>query len=177
MQQKDNGGILKALTAEKKRIDKQRAELTKELTKLETEKAAAEQGKNTNGEAFSLKAIFNSSTIEEIDRKIAGIKAALDLPYYADSEYRRLSIIYLQAVTDTEAANLESNAKEIEAAVKTIEEAKEHLELLRKNRMDIAAAAAELIEDVGLTKVSVYFMDYSPAYIVDKYKELCSKYE
>ena len=43
--------------------------------------------------------------------------------------------------------------------------------------MDIAAAAAELIEDVGLTKVSVYFMDYSPAYIVDKYKELCSKYE
>ena len=93
MRKKENGGVLEELTAIKKRIDEQRAELVKEKTKLEAEKAAIEKGKNTNGEAFSLKAIFNSSTTEEIDRKIASINAALDLPYYADSEYRKLIII------------------------------------------------------------------------------------
>lgn len=174
---KDNGGILEKLKAEKARIDGQRAELAKEIAKLEAEKAAIEQGKNTNGEAFSLKAIFNSTTTEEIDRKIASIKAALDLPYYADSEYRKLSIVYLQAVADTASENLESNLKEIEAAVKTIEETKERLELLRKNHDDIASAAAELMDNVGLNCVSFYCMDRRPDYIVNKYKELCSKYE
>lgn len=177
MKKKDNGGILEELTAVKKRIDEQRAELAKEKAKLEAEKAAIEKGKNTNGEAFSLKAIFNSSTAEEINRKIASIEAALNLPYYADSEYRRLSIIYLKAVTDTAAETVENNLKEIEAAKQTIEETKERLELLIKNRDDIGSATAELLDNVGLNCVSFYCMDYIPTYAVRKYEELCSQYE
>ena len=174
---KDNGGILERLTAEKKRIDEQRAELAKEKAKLEAEKAAIEKGQNTNSEAFSLEAVLNSDTTEVIDRKLANINAALELPYYADREYRKLSIIYLQAVTDAAAENVESNLKEIEAAKKTIEETKERLELLVKNRDDIGTATAELLDNVGLNCVSFYCMDYLPTYAVRKYKELCSKYE
>lgn len=177
MQQRENNDILKDLTAAKKRIDKQKAELTKELNRLEAEKAATEQGKQPSGEAFSLNAIFNSNpTAEELARKIAGIKAALDLPYYADSEYRRLSIAYLEAVTEAEAADLEKNEREVEAAVKAIDAAKEHLEQLRKNREDIAAAASDKVASVGLSAVSYDMMDYTPAYVLKKYKETCDKY-
>lgn len=174
-QKRENSVILKDLTKVKKRIDTEKAELRKKLAKLEADQAAQQSEKPDK--AFSIDAIFNSTrSSEENARLIANIKAALGLPYYADSEYRRLSIEYMEAVTDTEAVNLESNAKEIETAVNTIEEAKEHLEQLRKNREDIAAAAAELISNVGLYEVSADFMDYSPAYILTKYKKLCEKY-
>ena len=169
MQQKDNSGVLKNLTAAKKRIDNQKAELTKELTKLEKEL----QGEGSP----SLDALLNGTyTAEEINRRITTIKAALALPYYADSEYRKLSIAYLEAVTDTEEKNLESNAKEIEETIATIEAAQERLEQLRKNREDIASAAAELLSNVGLIDASNWCMDFSPKYVLNKYKGLCGKY-
>ena len=169
--------ILKDLTAAKKRIDKQKAELTKELKKLEAEAAATEQGEKPKAEAFSITAIYNGTqTSEEINRKIASIKAALDLPYYADSEYRRLSIAYFEAVTEAEAAELEKNESEMEAAKTAIAEAEERLEKLKKQSEDIKAAAADKISDVGLIGVSYFMMDYSPEYALNKYKQVCDRY-
>ncbi len=175
MKQKTNNDVLSSLTAAKKRIDKQRAELTKELTKLEKELQA--EG-NPYGKAISFDALLNGTyTAEEINRRITNIKAALALPYYADSEYRRLSVEYLKAFTETEAENLESNEKEIEAAIKTIEETQERLEQLRKDRQDIVAAAAELLWGVGLNEASNWCMDYTLAYVYQKYTDLVKKYD
>ena len=177
MQQKEINDILKDLTAAKKRIDKQKNELTKELTKLEAAASATEQGEKPAGEAFSISAILNGTqTSEEINRKIASIKAALDLPYYADSEYRKLSIAYFEAVTEAEAAELDKNANEMEAAKTAIAEAEERLEKLKKQSEDIKAAAAEKISDVGLIGVSYFMMDYSPEYALEKYKKVCDRY-
>lgn len=177
MQQKETNDILKDLTAAKKRIDKQKTELTKELKKLEAERAAAEQGEKPKGEAFSINAIYNGvQTSEEINRKIASITAALALPYYADSEYRRLSILYFEAVTEAEAAELEKNTNEIEAAKTAIAEAEERLENLKKQSDDIKAAAADKIGNVGLMGVSYFMMDYSPEHALKKYKKVCEKY-
>lgn len=168
--------IFKDLTAAKKRIDKQKNELTKELKKLETE-AAAEQGEKPKAEAFSITAIYNGTqTAAEINRKIASIKAALELPYYADSEYRRVSIAYFEALAAETAADLDKKATEIEAAKNAIAEAEERLEQLYKQSEDVRAAAAEKISDVGLVGVSYFIMDYAPAHALNKYKKLCEKY-
>ena len=176
MQQRNINDILKDLTAAKKRIDKQKNELTKELRKLETE--AAGQGEKPKAEAFSIDAIYNGTqTAAEINRKIASIKAALDLPYYADSEYRQLSIAYFEALAVAAAEDLNKKADEIEATKNAIAEAEERLEQLKKQSEDIKAAAAEKISDVGLFSVSYFIMDYAPEHAVNKYKTVCSKYD
>ena len=177
MQQKENGEILKPLMAAKKRIDKQKTELEKELKRLEAEQQSEQKDEQQNGEAFSLDAILNGTlTSEEASRKISSIKAALDLPYYADGEYRSLSIAYFTAVTAEAAADLEQNESEMEAAERAIAEAQDRLEQLRKRREDIRSAAADKIGNVGLPGVSHFIMDYSPEYTLEKYKKVCSKY-
>lgn len=171
MQQKTNKDVLKELTAAKKRIDKQKAELIKEKNKLE-----AAKGEQPNGEAFNLNAIFNSKSREEINRKIASIDAALALPYYADSEYRRLSIEYMEVITAEAAGELAKKESEIETTEKAIEQAQERIEHLKKEKEDIRGAAADKADKIGLIIFSSEFLDYSPDYIFRKYKNLCDKY-
>ena len=176
MQQRNINDILKDLTAAKKRIDKQKNELTKELRKLETE--AAGQGEKPKAEAFSIAAIYNGTqTAAEIDRKIASIKAALDLPYYADSEYRQLSIAYMEAVTANYAADLAQNEASIKAAENAVAAANENLAKAREHTEDIKAAVIDKINGVGLGGVIPEAVHCPPDHLISKYKDLCSKYD
>ena len=172
--------IFKNLMAVKQRIDGQRAELEKELIKLEDEKEKIETGHFEKPNAFSLEDVLGSkktSSIEEISRKISSIKAALALPYYADSEYRSLSIAYMEAVTEAEAAEFKQNEKAVEAAENIIAEAQEQLAKLRDQRGDIREAAINKMNRVGLESFSHYAVYCSPDHLLMKYKELCSKYK
>lgn len=176
MQQKTKNDVLKELTTAKKKIDKQKDNLRAELKRLEAAKAAAESGTKPSGEAFSIMAVLNSNTPEEINGKISNINAALALPYYADSEYRAASIAYMEFVAAEAAEELAAKESEIETTEKAIEQAQERIEHLRKEKEDIRGAAANKIDNVGLSTISSEFLDYSPEYIVHKYKNLCSKY-
>lgn len=171
--------ILNNLMAVKQRIDGQRAELANELNRLEAKKVRAAAGQSEKPNSFSLEDVLNNDraeNIEEINRKIANIKAALALPYYADSEYRDLSIAYMEAITAAAAADLAKNDTEIEAAEKAVEEANENLVKVKEQRDDINEAVLTKVSDVGLGGVVPEAAYCTPEHLLNRYKNLCSKY-
>ena len=130
-----------------------------------------------NGEkpkGFTLNAVMNSSrTAEENTRLIASIKEALELPYYADSEYRKLSIEYLEATAAETAAAFEKKRAEVEAAEKAVKEAQARLERLEEEKKDIISAAYNKCENVDMTGVSNNWRSRPVDFIVRKYKKIC----
>ena len=171
MQQRGNSNILKDLTKVKKRIDGEKAELKKKLTKLEAE----QQSEQPKGFTFS--DVMNSSrTNEENTRLIESIKTALNMPYYADSEYRKVSIEYLEATNAETAEALESNAAEIEAAKKAVEEAQERLKQAENATAQIIQDTYNRFANVAIESVSKRVNQLPFDYIIRKYKDICSKY-
>ena len=171
MQQRNNSVIFKELTKVKKRIDAEKAELKKKLGKLEAE----QQSEQPKG--FTFNDVVNSTrTSEENSRIIESIKAALDMPYYADSEYRKLSIEYLEATAAETAEALERKAAEIEAAKKAAAEAQERLNQLEGEKNTILNETFNKFSFVDIENVSKRLNQLPYDYIVRKYKELCSKY-
>ena len=171
MQQRGNSNILKDLTKVKKRIDGEKAELKKKLTKLEAE----QQSEQPKGFTFS--DVMNSSrTNEENTRLIESIKTALNMPYYADSEYRKVSIEYLEATNAETAEALESNAAEIEAAKKAVEEAQERLKQAENAKAQIIQDTYNRFANVAIESVSKRVNQLPFDYIIRKYKDICSKY-
>ena len=168
---------LNNLIVVKKRIDGQRTELTNELKRLEAEKEKIVAGYNEKPSGFTLADALNSNkteTIEEINRKITNIKKVLALPYYADSEYRKLSIAYMEEMTAYYAEKLKIKDTEIEEAENAIAEAEEHLEEVREQRENISSAVYGELSRVGLA--GIISTSYTPKYMLDKYKLICSKY-
>ena len=167
------------LNAVKQRIDEQRATLKAELEELEAEKKAMGKGKKPSGTAYPSRANFNSPlTAEELTRKIANIETALELPYYADSEYRKFSIEFMEALTNKVAEILESNEQEIAATATAIIEAECRLKQLKTARENIFITASKLASGVGLHTVSAWILDYyPPEQLLKKYKEVCHSYD
>ncbi len=165
------------LIAIKQRIDGQRADLTSELEKLEAEKERIASGQTEKPSSLVLDDVLNlnkTETIEEINRKIANIKAALALPYYADSEYRAASLAYMEDMTTNYAAELKAKDAEIEAAETAIAEAEDHLTDVKNQRDAVSEAICGELNNVGL--VGVISADYTPEYMLSKYQNICSKY-
>lgn len=80
-----------------KRIEAEKEELRKELANTEAELYARTTG-TTKSSGFNVKDILendNNETVERLERKIAKLKNALSKPYYADAEFRKYSILYL----------------------------------------------------------------------------------
>ena len=97
----------------KQRIDEQRAALKTELEKLETDLERKISGQSEKPNSLALDDVLNANkteTVEEISRKIANIKAALAMPYYADSEFRAASIAYMEEMTANYTAELAAKA-------------------------------------------------------------------
>ena len=151
------------LIAAKQRIDGQKTQLEAELKKLEAEK-----------ESYAARNC--EEPIQEINGKIANIKAELAKPYYADSEYRQLSIAYMEAVTANYAADLAQNEASIKAAENAVTAANENLIKAREQTEDIKAAVIDKINNVGLGGVIPEAVHCPPDHLIAKYKELCSKY-
>ena len=171
MQQRESSVIFKELAKVKKRIAAEKADLKKQLEKLEAE----QNGEKPKG--FTLNAVMNSSrTTEENARLIESIKAALELPYYADSEYRRLSVEYLETTAAEAAAAFEKKKAEVEAAEKALAAAQAHLEHLKAEKENIIFDAKTKIENIDISGVSNNWRSRPIDYVVRKYKNICSKY-
>lgn len=151
------------LIAAKQRIDGHRAELEAEINRLEAEKE-------------SLAARGCEQQIKEINEKLANDRAELAKPYYADSEYRQLSVTYMEAITANFAADLAQNEAAIAAAENAVAEANENLRKAREQTDDIRAAVIDKINGVGLGGVIPEAVHCPPCAIIDKYKYLCDKY-
>lgn len=168
---------LNNLMTVKQRIDGQRAALTTELEKLEAEKENIAAGHFVKPSGFDLEGVLDlnkTTPIEEINRKIGNIKAALALPYYADSEYRAASIAYMEEMTANYAADLAAKDTEIETAENAVAAAEDHLADVKNQREDVSTAVCKELNRVGLS--GIISTDYTPEYMLSKYKSICSKY-
>ena len=152
------------LIAAKQRIDGQKAQLEAEYQKLEADK-----------ESYAARNC--EEPIKEINEKLANIKAELAKPYYADREYRQLSIAYMEAVTANYAADLAQNEASIKAAENAVAAANENLAKAREHTEDIKAAVIDKINGVGLGGVIPEAVHCPPDHLISKYKDLCSKYD
>lgn len=169
---RESGEILKELTKAEKRIAAEKKDLKKELAKLEAE----QQSEKPKG--FTLSNVMQSSrTSEENTRLIESIRAALDLPYYADSEYRKLSIEFMEAVAEEAAAAYAKKQAELEEAEKAAKEAKERLERLEAEKNSIFWEATDTITKADNSGALKKWRDRPISYIIGKYEELCSRYE
>ena len=171
--------ILNNLMSIKQRIDGQKAALKAELEKLEAEKGKIASGQYEKPSGFALEAVLsgNPSTIEEINRKIASIKAALDLPYYADGEYRAASLVYMAAITKEAAADLAKGEAAVEAAAAAVAEAEEKRAAARMQADDFRTVLCGKLDNVGLWGFSHNATYCTPERVLEKYTDLCNKYE
>lgn len=174
---KEVANELNNLIAVKQRIDGQRATLAAELEKLEAEKADIAAGRIEKPSSFALDDVIglNKTTpIEELNRQIGNLKAALAQPYYADSEYRTASIAYMEAMTAKLATDLNASDVAIEAARTAVDEAEENLAKAKEHKEDLREAALIEMRTAGITgEIS---SDYAPDYMLSKYMNICSKY-
>ena len=161
----------------KQRIDEQRAALKTELEKLETDLERKISGQSEKPNSLALDDVLNANkteTVEEISRKIANIKAALAMPYYADSEFRAASIAYMEEMTANYTAELAAKDTEIEAAENAIAAAEDHLTEVKNQREAITDFVSGELNRVGLA--GIISTDYTPEYMLSKYQTICSKY-
>ena len=166
-----------SLVTIKQRIDGQREALKTELANLEAALERKVSGQSEKPDSFAVDDVLNlnkTETIEEITRKIGNIKAALALPYYADSEFRAASLAYMEEMTGNYAAELAAKDTEIEAAEDAIAEAEDHLTAVKNQRDDISSFVCGELNRVGLA--GIISTDYTPEHMLSKYKSICSKY-
>lgn len=154
---------INSLVAVKQRIDARRAELEAELKDLEAAKERYAAG-------------IYEKPIEEINYNIGLVKAELAKPYYADSEYRQLSIASMEAITANYAADLAANETAIAAAETALATAKENLAKAKEQTEDIRSAVIVKLNNVGLGGVIPEAVHCPPEHLNAKYKDICSKY-
>ena len=171
--------ILNNLMSIKQRIDGQRAALAAELEKLEAEKEQIAAGHFEKPSGFVLEDVLagNQTTpIAEINRKIGNIKAALDLPYYADGEYRTASLAYMTAMAEEATAEIAANDAAVEAAEAAVATAEANLAAAREQGEDIRSAMCDKLNNVGLWNFAHNASYCTPERLLEKYTDICSKY-
>ena len=155
--------ILNNLMSIKQRIDARKAELETELKELE---AAKERYAAGNYE----------KPIEEINFNMGNVKAELNKPYFADSEYRTASIAYVEAITAEAAASLKANEAAIIAAENAVAAANANLRAAREQTGDIKGEVLNKLDNVGLGGVIHNAVGSPPDFILEAYKRLCNNY-
>ena len=99
-------GAMARIDGEKDKLRAELAEVEKEIKRRIDGKPAITLGKF----GFSKSADFYYSD-EEMARKRAKLKDALDIPYYADEEYRKYSLVYIELITSKALAEYEDLEK------------------------------------------------------------------
>lgn len=159
------------------RIDRQKKELTQELQKAEAELAAAKTGTAIAG--FTLEEVLADNANEtevKLRNKINKIKAALGMPYYADAEYRKYSIIYLEAIVNehlNERSEFNEKFATLEYELNTI---KNQIAQKDKERGVILDTFYNKTREIGLAQEFGGAWIYGAAFLFNNYKELCEHY-
>ena len=161
-----------------KRIEAEKAELRAEIEKTEAELQARETGA-TKASGFSVKDVLENDddeVVEKLKGKIAKLKNALAKPMYADADFRKYSIIYLNC--ELEAYNEEK--KILDTTIGRMEHdlivIPQQLRAVEKERAALLDVFYRKAIDIGLLHDFTGIM-YGAAYALREYEEKCSKYE
>ena len=170
---------LKKLKEITKRIEKEKGELKAELESVEAELKVRASG-TTKSSGFDIKDILendNDETTEKLKNKAKKLKNALNKPNYADIEFRKYSLIYLEPIAEKCDAEVDNWNKKIKALEKEITNLKEEIRNIENHeRPKSHFTLTEEARKIGITDF------YFPIHMSGKgrfevYKEECGKYD
>ena len=169
---------LKKVNEVLQRIEAKKAELKKELAKTEAELEARQTGATKAG-SFDLESILNNDnneTTEKLKVKISKIKAALALPNYADADFRKYSIIYLEAAVEEHTAERAAINKEIAKLETELYNLPHTIREKEKERAVILDAFYKKTREIGVEAEFTGLRLQGADSLLRDYKELCETY-
>ena len=161
-----------------KRIEVEKAELRAEMEKTRAELRARETGA-TKASGFNVKDILENDDNEVTERlksKIAKLDNALAKPLFADEEFRKHSVIYLNCELEEyieEKKILDAKIRKLEHDLIVIPQ---QLRATEKERAALLDTFYRKAIDIGIGQDFKYIYN-GAAYALREYEELCSKYE
>ena len=170
---------LKKVQEVMKRIDKEKETLRTEFNEVGKEIERRNSGKPSIriGKSGFIKTAEYYLSDEELARKKYTLKQALELPYYADAEYREVSLVYIDLITKGAIEQYDDLEKRREANYEKLLEYRRGIEKLGNEHRDIGGAMASKYLAIGLGKFARGLIHGSPySHYVD-YKNYCDKYE
>lgn len=114
---------------------------------------------------------------EELARKKSILKKALELPYYADAEYREVSLVYVELITEEAIAKYKDLEERREANYEKLREYRRGIEALGNEHHDIGGEIASKYLAIGLGKFSRGIIHGAPWSNLADYKKYCEDYE
>lgn len=170
---------LKRVQEVMKRIDNERETLRTELNEVGKEIERRKSGKPSIriGKGGFIKTAEYYLSDEELARKKYTLKQALELPYYADAEFREVSLVYLDLITKEAIEQYKDLEKRREENYEKLREYRRGVEKLGNEHTDIGGAMATKYLAIGLGKFARGLIHGSPYSNFVDYKGHCDRYE
>ncbi len=169
---------LKAVKAAMAKVDEQKAVLQAELDAVLKEEERRREGKKS----FTIGSLMNKDGIcyvsdEELARKKFTLQDGLKIPYWADAEFRKCSLAYLELITEEARAEYDEHTKKRDENYQTLINYRKRRDELSSEHTDIGSKYANLWMNIGLTKFASGMIHGAPWCNLSQYKEVCAKYE
>lgn len=161
------------------RINTEKGELKKELDKTEAELNARAVG-TTKSSGFDIKGILendNDETTEKLKNKAKKLKNALSKPNFADAEFRKYSLIYLEPIAEKCDVEVDEWNEKIKSLKRQIDNLKEEIRNIENHeRPKSHFTFTEEATKIGIT--DVYFpVNMSGKGRFSIYEAECEKYD
>lgn len=164
--------IMERIDTEKEKIRAEYEEVKSEIARRIDGKPAITLGKF----GFSKAADFYMSD-EELSRRANALKKALELPYYADAEYRECSLIYFELLVNESLEEYRELDKKKEENRQKLIEYRNGVTTLAAEHREIGGRCQEKILAIGLGKFARGMTDGAIYGNLNDYREHCKKYE
>lgn len=162
-----------------KRIETEKAELQKEFEKVKTELEARASG-TIKASGFNIKKVLekdDNEIIAELKNRAKKLKNALAMPNYADAEFRKYSIIYLnEAMAEHIEERNAFNKRRLELE-KELYEITYRLKEMQKERGIILDKFYNQAKEIGLAEEFGGIGLDGAECVMEQYKEKCDVYE
>ena len=161
-----------------KRIDRAKENLRGEYNEVckEIERRISGKPSIRIGKAGFLKTAEYYLSDEDLVRKRNQLKTALELPYYADEEYRECSLVYVELITNEAMEQYADLEKRREENYKKLIEYRRCVTELSTEHREIGGAIATKYVAIGLGKFGRNLIYGNPFSNYAEYKEHCKKY-
>lgn len=172
----DNSQLLRVM----KRINSQRKDLEERISELDEKIIKISTGKQAVSNTFNAEDLLKEAPIlSTLVQQRQVLSEATALPNYADAEFRKLSIPYIEALAEEMTEKAISIGEQIEddqVEISTLEER------ITKNRDELRIMSgewAQALVSIGISDRNLYsdFAVGSYTRFADEYKKLCAKYE
>lgn len=169
---------LKAVKAAMAKVDEQKAVLQAELDAVLKEEERRREGKKS----FTIGSLMGKDNIhfisdEELARKRITLKEGLQIPYWADAEFRKSSLAYLELITEEARAEYDEHTKKRDENYQALIAYRKRRDELASEHIDIGSKYANLWMSIGLTKFASGMIHGAPWCNLGEYKDVCAKYE